>query len=103
MKRLLIAGIFIGAYVSLIEASPALAQARAVAATQCLYSGPIGAMAGGATGEPVRDDVEPDGRAVLLIHRVQTNYDITNPFKAPTFAEKPTCRLKLDCVVSLGE
>ena len=99
MKRLFVGGICIGACLSWM-ASPALAQARAVAATQCLYSGPVGAMAGGANGEPVRDDVDADGRAVLLVHKVQTNYDFSNPFKTPIFAEKPTCRLKLDCVVS---
>ena len=76
------------------------AQAQTVSVTQCLYSGPVGGMAGAAKGEPVRDDLEPGGRAVLLFHKVQTNYDFNNPFKPPIFAEKPTCRFKLDCAVS---
>jgi hypothetical protein len=102
MERLFVAGIWIGACVSLMEAYPALAlaQKRTIAVTQCLYSGPIGAMAGGAVGDPVRFDIDGDDRELLLIHKVQTNYDITNPFKTPIFAEKPSCRLKLDCVVS---
>jgi hypothetical protein len=100
MKRLIVAGMSIGACFVMMQARPALAQARTVAVTQCLFSGPIGAMAGGATGDPVRYDIDADSRAVLVIHKVQTNYDMSNPFKAPTFAEKPTCRLRLDCVVS---
>jgi len=102
MKRLFVAGTWIGACVSLMEANPALAQAqkRTIAVTQCLYSGPIGAMAGGAVDDPVRFDIDGDDRGLLLIHKVQTNYDITNPFETPIFAEKPTCRLKLDCVIS---
>jgi hypothetical protein len=53
MERLFVAGIWIGACVSLMEAYPALAlaQKRTIAVTQCLYSGPIGAMAGGAVGD----------------------------------------------------
>ena len=100
MQRLIAAGMSIGACVVTMAASPALAQTRTVAVNQCLFSGPIGAMAGGANGDPVRYDIDADGRAVLLVHKVQTNYDMSNPFKAPIFAEKPTCRLKLDCVVS---
>jgi hypothetical protein len=102
MKRLFVAGMRIGVCVSLMESNPAPAQAQkeTVAVTQCLYSGPIGAMAGGAVGEPVRVDVDGDGRGLLIVHKVQTNYDISNPFKAPIFAEKPTCRLSLDCAVS---
>jgi len=102
MKRLLCAGAWIGVCVSVMEANPVFAQAqeRTIAVTQCLFSGPVGAMAGGAVGDPVRFDIDGDGRALLLIHKVQTNYDISNPFKAPIFAEKSTCRLKLDCVVS---
>lgn len=101
MKRFFIAGMWTGVCVSMMGASPALSQAqKTVAVTQCLFSGPVGAMAGGANGDPVRYDIDADGRAVLIIHKVQTNYDITNPFKAKIFAEKPTCRLKLDCVIS---
>jgi hypothetical protein len=100
MKRLIVAGMWISACVSLMESSAALAQARTVAVTQCLYSGPIGAMAGGATGEPLRYEIDADGRALLIIHKVQTNHDFNDPFKPKTFAEKPTCRLKLDCVIS---
>jgi hypothetical protein len=75
MKRLFVAGTWIGVCVSLMEANPALAQAqnRTIAVTQCLYSGPIGAMAGGAVGDPVRFDIDGDDRGLLLIHKVQTN------------------------------
>ena len=100
MQRLIAAGMSIGACVFMMTPSEALSQGRTVAVTQCLFSGSIGAMAGGANGDPVRYDIDADGRAVLLVHKVQTNYDMSNPFKAPIFAEKPTCRLKLDCVVS---
>src|SRR5580704_8513314 len=100
MTRLVVAGMWISACVSLMESSAALAQARTVAVTQCLYSGPIGAMAGGATGDPLRYEIDADGRALLIIHNVQTNYDFNDPFKPKTFAEKPTCRLKLDCLIS---
>jgi hypothetical protein len=57
-------------------------------------------MAGGAVGDPVRFDVSEDSSALLLIHKVQTNYNMNDPFKAPIYAERPTCRLKLDCVIS---
>ena len=57
-------------------------------------------MGGGATGNPLRYEIDADGRALLIIHKVQTNYDFNDPFKPKTFAEKPTCRLKLDCVIS---
>lgn len=102
MKRLFVAGMWIGVCVFLMGAHRAQAQAqkRTVAVTQCLYSGPIGAMAGGAVGDPVRVDIDGDNRGLLIIHKVQTNYDMSNPFKAPIYAEKPTCRLKLDCAVS---
>ena len=100
MKRLIVAARLIAVGALLLETSPAFAQARTVASTQCLFSGPIGAMTGGGTGEPVRYDIDADGRAVLIIHKVQTNYDMSNPFKPPVFSERPTCRLKLDCVVS---
>ena len=42
---------------------------------------------------------DEDDRALLIIHKVQANFDITNPFKAKSLAEKPNCRLKLDCVI----
>jgi hypothetical protein len=100
MKRLIVAGMWISACVSLMESSAALAQTRTVAVTQCLYSGPIGAMAGGVTSDPVRYEIDADGRALLIIHKVQTNHSFNDPFKPKTFAEKPTCRLKLDCVIS---
>jgi hypothetical protein len=102
MKRLLFAGAWIGVCVSVMHANPVLAQARerTVAVTQCLFSGSVGAMAGGAVGDPVRVDIDGDNRGLLIIHKVQTNYDMSNPFKAPIYAEKPTCRLKLDCAVS---
>jgi len=100
MKRLFATGIWIG--VCVFGSSPALPQVknRTIAVSQCLYSGPVGAMAGGAVGDPVRFDISEDGRGLLLIHKVQTNYDMNDPFKAPLFAEKPTCRLRLDCVIS---
>ena len=100
MKRLIAAGMSIGACVFTMMPTEVLSQARTVAVTQCLFSGPISAMAGGANGDPVRYDIDADGRAVLVVDKVQTNYDVSNPFKAPIFAEKPTCRLKLDCAVS---
>jgi hypothetical protein len=100
MKRLIAAGMSIGACVATMAASPALAQTRTVAVNQGLFSGPSGAMAGGAHGDPVRYDIDADGRAVLIVHKVQTNFDFNNPFKPKVFAQKPTCRLKLGCVVS---
>ena len=100
MKRLIAVGLLVGACVSTMAASPALAQARAVAVKQCLFSGPIGAMTGGANGDPVRYDIDTDGRAVLIVHKVQTNFDFSNPFKPRVFAEEPTCRLKLDCTIA---
>ncbi len=100
MKRLIVAGMGISACVSLMESSAALAQARTVAVTQCLFSGPIGVMTGSAIGDPLRYEVDADGRALLIIHKVQTNHDFNDPFKPKTLAEKPTCRLKLDCVIS---
>ena len=63
----------ISACVSLMELSAALAQARTVAVTQCLFSGPIGVMTGSAIGDPLRYEVDADGRALLIIHKVQTN------------------------------
>ena len=57
-------------------------------------------MAGGVTSDPVRYEIDADGRALLIIHKVQTNHSFNDPFKPKTFAEKPTCRLKLDCVIS---
>ena len=100
MQRLIAAGMSIGACVATMAASPAPAQTRTVAVNQCLFSGPIGAMTGGANGDPVRYDIDADGRAVLIVHKVQTNFDFNNPFKPKVFVEKPTCRLKLDCVIA---
>ena len=100
MKRLIVAGMWIGVCMFLMEPSAALAQARTVAVTQCLYSGPIGTMTGSAVGDPVRYEIDADGRALLIIHKVQTNHDFNDPFKPKILVEKPTCRLKLDCVVS---
>lgn len=77
MKRLIAAGMSVGACVATMAASPALAQTRTVAVYHCLFSGPSGAMAGGANGDPVRDDIDADGRAVLIVHKVQTNFDFT--------------------------
>jgi|ERR1700737_2923879 hypothetical protein len=102
MKRLFVAGMGIGVCVCIMEPGLAWPQARdrTVAVTECLYSGPVGAMAGGAVGDPVRTDIDGDSRGVLLIHKVRTNYDMNDPFKPAIYAEKPTCRLKLDCVVA---
>jgi hypothetical protein len=47
-----------------------------------------------------RYEVDFDGRALLAIHKVQTNHDFNDPFKSKTFVAKPTCGLKLDCVIS---
>lgn len=75
--------------------------AHAAPAAQCLYSGPLGNMAGRHSGDPpVRLELDADGRSVRLVHKVQTNFDSNDPFKAPVMAERATCRLKLDCVVA---
>lgn len=101
MKRLLVAGMWIGVCALMMEASPALAQAeKRKVVTQCLFSGPIGTITGNAIGDPLRYDIDADGRALLIIHKVQTNHDFNDPFKPKILAEKPTCRLKLDCVIS---
>ena len=77
------------------------AQTPAQPTTQCLYSGGLAAMVtGSAYDDPVRFDLDVDGHGLKLIHKVQTNYEMNNPFKPKVFAEKPTCHLKLDCVVS---
>jgi hypothetical protein len=90
-----------GACVYLANASPSQAQAPAQPITQCLYSGPLPLMATGrAYDDPIRFDIDADGRGLKFIHKVQTNFEMNNPFKPPILAEKPTCRLKLDCVVS---
>ena len=83
-----------GIYVSTGMAVPMRAQA-AEPATQCMYSGFITLEK--IFDDPVRFELDADGRGLTFIHKLETS----KPFETPTtFAEKPTCRLKLDCVVS---
>jgi hypothetical protein len=98
MKWFLEVGMLIGACACLANAGPAQAQAPRQPTAQCLYSGPV--AIGRAYDDPIRFDIDADGRGLKFIHKVQTNFEMNNPFKPPILAEKPTCRLKLDCMVS---
>ena len=102
MKRVFVAGMWIGVCaLMMMEARPALAQAQKhKVVTECLFSGPVGTMTGSAVGDPVRYEIDKDSRAVLIVHKVQMNHDFNDPFKPKILVEKPTCRLKLDCVIS---
>jgi hypothetical protein len=82
-----------GIYVSFGSLVPAQAQAPQPA-TECVYSGEIGLAD---YGDPVRFDLDADGRVLTLIH----NVDKASPVNySRTVGQQPTCRLKLDCVVS---
>jgi hypothetical protein len=83
----------VGIHVSLATLVPAQAQAPQPA-TECVYSGEIGFTD---YGDPVRFDLDADGRGLALIHKVEKSKPLD---MTPTVAVKPTCRLKLDCVVS---
>ena len=99
MTRFLVAGMWISR-LRVLDGSRARRWLGRSQSRQCLFSGPIGTITGNAIGDPLRYEVDADGRALLIIHKVQTNHDFNDPFKPKILAEKPTCRLKLDCLIS---
>jgi len=66
----------------------------------CIYSGAEASFAWGSMDSPVRYDIDDDGHGLGFIHNVDKNNDPNGPFKPPSFSERRTCSLKLDCVVS---